>query len=430
MEKELKSGPRGKVLLLRHKETNERVICREFEGSAEAYRKLETLRSPHLPKILQVEERAGKVTVLEEYIQGDTLDFLLQGKPLSPEDARRTAMQICCALQTLHAALIVHRDVKPQNVILRGDTAVLIDFDASRVVKPQGAADTQVMGTAGYAAPEQYGFFQTDARADIYAMGVLINEMLTGQHPSRKLASGALLPIIEKCIEVNADKRYRDAAELLTALQNAGKGKKKGLFAAVLLTALLLAGVLFLPKETGAPAEDLPQEEETAVQEEKTPVQTQAQVWNGPLGDNDIPVADPCYFTYDLDGDGAAEEYIFGMALWEEQMVLRDEVGITDGRGANRVFVPCVWRVTATGEMEKVEEFAALLEEPSIRVWRGSNTDAPVPVILSHESPWRGGIRVEYTRTHVGIWVYEATAALEGTALRAVSITMLTIEGE
>ena len=224
VEKELKSGPRGKVLLLRHKESKERVIYREFEGSAEAYRKMEPLRSPHLPRILEVEEKDGRVTVLEEYVQGDTLDFLLRGKPFSPEETRRIAMQVCRALQALHGAGIVHRDVKPQNIMLRGGKAVLIDFDASRVVKNQGAADTQVMGTAGYAAPEQYGFSQTDARADIYTMGVLMNEMLTGQHPSKKLAVGALRPVVEKCIEVNVGKRYRNASELLVALQSAGRG--------------------------------------------------------------------------------------------------------------------------------------------------------------------------------------------------------------
>lgn len=79
-----------------------------------------------------------------------------------------------------------------ENVILRGADAVLIDFDAARLYKPELENDTQILGTTGFAAPEQYGLSQTDIRTDIYAVGILINVMLTGRHPSKKLAEGKL----------------------------------------------------------------------------------------------------------------------------------------------------------------------------------------------------------------------------------------------
>lgn len=112
----------------------------------------------------------------------------------------------------------VHRDIKPENVILRGSEAVLIDFDASRIFKSENTSDTRVLGTTGYAAPEQYGIAQTDERADIYSLGVLLNIMLTGKHPSKELASGRLGRIVQKCTMVNPKKRYQNVLYLMEAL--------------------------------------------------------------------------------------------------------------------------------------------------------------------------------------------------------------------
>ena len=112
----------------------------------------------------------------------------------------------------------VHRDVKDSNVILRGSDAVLIGFDASRIVKPECPADTVILGTTGYAAPEQFGLSQTDGRADIYSLGVLLNVMLTGQHPSHRLAEGHAGRIIRRCTMMNPDQRFRNVLELRDAL--------------------------------------------------------------------------------------------------------------------------------------------------------------------------------------------------------------------
>ncbi len=111
----------------------------------------------------------------------------------------------------------VHRDIKPENIILRGRDAVLIDFDAARIHKPTSETDTQVLGTVGFAAPEQYGISQSDLRADIYSLGVLINVMLTGEHPSRCMASGRMGRIVERCTRVNPAKRYQNVHRLMEA---------------------------------------------------------------------------------------------------------------------------------------------------------------------------------------------------------------------
>ena len=216
--KVLRRSARGVITLLRHRKTGKRYVFRQFMGSADVYRRLLTVECPHLPRIEEVAERDGQVAVLEEYVQGDTLLFLLEGGLLDWTEAKKVTQDVCAALWVLHSLGAVHRDVKDSNVILRGSDAVLIDFDASRIVKPELATDTVVLGTTGYAAPEQFGLSQTDGRADIYSLGVLLNVMLTGQHPSRKLASGKAGHIVQRCTMMNPDQRYQTVWELRDAL--------------------------------------------------------------------------------------------------------------------------------------------------------------------------------------------------------------------
>ncbi len=173
---------------------------------------------PNLPRIMEVGEKDGRTALLEEYVQGDTLGELLNGGPLSVAEAKQITRQLCQALWVLHSMGVVHRDVKPDNVIIRGNEAVLIDFDASRVYKNEIQEDTQILGTTGFAAPEQYGLSQSDGRTDIYALGVLLNIMLTGEHPSRKLAGGRMGRIVQKCTMVNPNKRYKNILHLMEIL--------------------------------------------------------------------------------------------------------------------------------------------------------------------------------------------------------------------
>ena len=216
--KTIKNSERGCVSLLQNKQNGTRFIFRHYQGSGEVYRKLLSVSCPNLPKIMEAAEQNGMVAVLEEYIQGDSLAFLLAGACLTPAEARKITFQLCNALWVLHSLGAVHRDIKPENVIVRGSEAVLIDFDASRIFKNGTNQDTQILGTTGYAAPEQYGITQTDERADIYSLGVLLNIMLTGKHPSKELASGRLGRIVQKCTMVNPKKRYKSVLYLMEAL--------------------------------------------------------------------------------------------------------------------------------------------------------------------------------------------------------------------
>ena len=216
--KTIKNSERGCVSLLQNKQNGTRFIFRHYQGSGEVYRKLLSVSCRNLPKIMEAAEQDGMVAVLEEYIQGDSLAFLLAGACLTPAEARKITFQLCNALWVLHSLGAVHRDIKPENVIVRGSEAILIDFDASRIFKSGTNQDTQILGTTGYAAPEQYGITQTDERADIYSLGVLLNIMLTGKHPSKELASGKLGRIVQKCTMVNPKKRYKSVLYLMEAL--------------------------------------------------------------------------------------------------------------------------------------------------------------------------------------------------------------------
>ena len=217
-ERLLKRSPRGSVHLLRHEAGGQRFVLRRFTGNAEVYRRLLHCTCRNLPAVYEVASQGEENLVLEEYIQGDNLGDLLQGALFTVEETRSVVDQVCRALWVLHDLAAVHRDVKPENIILRGSEAVLIDFDAARLYKPEEDTDTQVLGTAGFAAPEQYGLSQSDTRTDIYATGILINVMLTGEHPSKKLAEGRMGRIVTRCTQVNPKKRYQSVLQLMEAL--------------------------------------------------------------------------------------------------------------------------------------------------------------------------------------------------------------------
>jgi serine/threonine protein kinase len=214
----LKESPRGSVRLIRHRTAGQRFILRQFSGNGEVYRKLLNYSCRNLPVIFEAVSQGEDNLVLEECIAGDTLGFLLEGSLFSPNETRKIVIQLCRALWVLHGLAAVHRDIKPDNIILQGSEAVLIDFDAARLYKPEAEADTQILGTTGFAAPEQYGLGQSDTRTDIYSLGVLMNVMLTGQHPSQMLAEGRMGRVIGRCTQVNPEKRYKDVVHLMDAL--------------------------------------------------------------------------------------------------------------------------------------------------------------------------------------------------------------------
>jgi len=160
--------------------------------------------------------------IIEEYIEGTCLEELLDNNIIfSFHDARKIISQICDGLKCLHKLNIIHRDISPSNIILKDDgTIKIIDFGISRIKKENKSSDTSILGTSGFAAPEQFGFRQTDERADIFSVGVLMNFMLTGKFPGTKIynKTEGVRRIILKCIEIDPLNRFKNVKALKIAL--------------------------------------------------------------------------------------------------------------------------------------------------------------------------------------------------------------------
>lgn len=207
-----------RVLRLRHKTLQKDIAVRLYAQSVEAYDLLIGVKADCLPEIYDVIALSDGQAVLEEFIHGATVGDLLLSEQFRYRGAARILRQVCFALSILHQKNLVHRDVKPENVMLTPNgRVVLLDLNAARQLS-QNTQDTVIMGTVGYAPPEQFGISQSDARADIYAVGVMLNVMLTGRHPSEQLADGCARRIVRKCTRVNPNDRYQTAERLARAL--------------------------------------------------------------------------------------------------------------------------------------------------------------------------------------------------------------------
>ena len=198
---------------------------------------LKKLNHPSLPRIIDIEEDENNLYIIEDYIDGTSLDRQLKEKKNFDENTViNWAKQLCDVLIYLHNQKpnpIIYRDMKPANIIVDKDNKVkLIDFGIAREFKIDNDSDTTYMGTRGYAAPEQYGTSQSDKRTDIYSLGVTMYHLLTGISPLeppyelRKLRlidsnfSEGIEYIVNKCIQSDPINRYQSVEELLYDLNN------------------------------------------------------------------------------------------------------------------------------------------------------------------------------------------------------------------
>ena len=217
---ELVRGPQGQVLVRKR-------IPQEL-ANVHAWMTLTRVESPLLPHIDSLYELNGDLVVVLSYVDGITLEELVGSTgPLGANEAVRYLCELCEAVGVLHANGIVHRDLSPGNVVVAGGSARIIDLGNARVHSEGAPRDTTTLGTFGFAAPEQFGFAQTDARSDIYSLGSLLGYMLTGLRPDDPgfdlaLADASRVPadlrlVVQRCREFEPSRRFQNAAELAGA---------------------------------------------------------------------------------------------------------------------------------------------------------------------------------------------------------------------
>ncbi|MDO5477378.1 MAG: serine/threonine-protein kinase [Eubacteriales bacterium] len=211
------------IALVQHTATG-RVYVRKRMSiyNVDVYRHLYEHPVKGLPAIFEVFERDGILTVIEEYISGTTLRSILDdGNLFDVADAVRIIERLCLILRELHSAHppIIHRDIKPSNIMIASDDSVrLLDMNVAKFSSADKAEDTSMLGTFGYAAPEQFGFGSSNAQTDLYSVGVLLCEMITGHLPKESMPEGPIAEIIMKCTRIDPGDRYRSVDELLDAL--------------------------------------------------------------------------------------------------------------------------------------------------------------------------------------------------------------------
>jgi serine/threonine protein kinase len=186
--------------------------------SRDIYEQLASVRIEGVPAVKECVADDGKLIVVEEYVQGRSLKQVLDEQGLlNEEQAYEIAVQLVDILVRLHQLepAIVHRDIKPSNIIIEKNGHVnLIDFNAARHVNADKNEDTRMLGTVYFAAPEQFGFGQSDERTDIYGLGATINYIMTGDKPGAGIAECRFSDILKKCLMVDAKDRYQSAEEL------------------------------------------------------------------------------------------------------------------------------------------------------------------------------------------------------------------------
>ena len=231
MDKRLNKQWAVKEIRKRGSGKNDAVVVNSLLAEANLMKRLD---HPALPRIVDIIDNGITIYVVMDYIEGESLDKILKEYGAQPEEqVVAWAKQLCDALGYLHSQKppIIYRDMKPANVMLKPEGNIkIIDFGIAREYKEQSLADTTVLGTKGYAPPEQYSG-QTDGRSDIFALGMTMHHLLTGVDPrsgesyapvrqwNPEISEGVEM-IIDRCVEPAPENRYQSCADLLYDLEH------------------------------------------------------------------------------------------------------------------------------------------------------------------------------------------------------------------
>lgn len=243
----LKASEKGDIRLVKD-ENGTLLIQRYRDIDRQLLKKLMEIECPYIAKTLDFGEDENGFFTIEEYIDGTSAN----DTQFTEKQAVQVLTELCEALKTLHKNGIVHRDIKPSNIIVGKDGHIrLIDFDTARLMKEFQSHDTGYLGTIGYAPPEQYGFMQTDARSDIYAFGMTMEELL-----GKSAIKPKFRRIIAKCTAFDPEKRYSNISLVERAL--------KRRFPLISIVAIVCAAVVLITMGVLLLSEQEEQQENTS----------------------------------------------------------------------------------------------------------------------------------------------------------------------
>lgn len=209
-----------------------------LRNEMEIMKKMADRKLSGIPKAYRIFEENGEVYLVREYIEGMSLaQMVLQKGGISEAEICRISRKICQTAEQFQNPNepMIHRDIKPENIVVTpGGEVVFIDFGTMRSYKKDGSRDTFVVGTRGTAAPEQYGYTQTDQRTDVYAIGQTMLYMVSESYEMNQLSECAvsrrMKKIIEKACSFEPDKRYGDAAQLRRAVEKCQANNRKKVY--------------------------------------------------------------------------------------------------------------------------------------------------------------------------------------------------------
>ncbi|MDO5111232.1 MAG: serine/threonine-protein kinase [Clostridia bacterium] len=249
----------AETILARARESGQSCIVKCFAkdaAQAEEGGILSRLAYPLIPKWRDTYTDGTCCYLVRDYIEGCPLDRYREERHPGEKQALSIAISLCDTLSYLHAQQppVIHRDVKPQNIIIGMDERpYLIDFGIAREYDPDSRRDTQALGTAAFCPPEQYGYAQTDARTDVYALGMVLLYMLTGEitlpDAYARIRKKEVAEVVRRSTAFAPKDRYASAAAFQRALLQLRPQRRllRGLViasAALLsLTAALLIGI-------------------------------------------------------------------------------------------------------------------------------------------------------------------------------------------
>ncbi len=238
----------------------------------DVYHRLMDETCPYLPRVYETEEYEGECFAYYEYTEGETLEDMMQEGSYTIDEAEKWMEQLCVAMAALHAMKpsVVHRDIKPENIIISKEGNLkLIDLGAARMFKQGRVADTEQIGTRGYAAPEQYGFNQSDSRTDIYAAGIVLHAVMERFNEKAKPYEA----IAARCARLDPKDRFISAQAMRRALIMA---KHKRTITAGCAALAVAAAALICVLVAGAINTNADKQTETALNAENTAEQTAA----------------------------------------------------------------------------------------------------------------------------------------------------------